>query len=78
MAISGLNFSSMRATGRQAGGSGGVGSDGSKWSKFQNRSKKMGLDERFRMVRVSCHLEVVVKSYGQNTVSMSRNKKLQI
>ena len=51
-----------------AGRSGGVGSDGSKWSKFQNPSKKMRLDESFRMVPVSCHLEVVVKSYGQITV----------
>ena len=28
----------------------------------------MHLDESFRMVRVPCHLEVVVKSYGQITV----------
>ena len=42
---------------------------------FRNPSKKMRLDESFRMVPVSCHLEVVVKSYGQNTVNMSRNKK---
>ena len=60
--------------------SGGVGSDGSKWSKFQNPCKKMDLDESFRMVRVPCHLEVVVKSYGQNTLNMSRqkNSKLEI
>ena len=58
-----------------AGRSGGVGSDGSKWSKFQNPSKKMRLDESFRMVPVSCHLEVVVQSYGQNTVNMSRTTK---
>ena len=42
---------------------------------FPNPSKKMRLDESFRMAQVSCHLEVVVKSYGQNTVNMSRNKK---
>ena len=34
----------------------------------RNPSKKMRLDESFRMVRVPCHLEVVVKSYGQITV----------
>ena len=39
----------------------------------RNPSKKMRLDESFRMVRGSCHLEVVVKSYGQNTVTISRN-----
>ena len=55
-----------------AGRSGGVGSDGSKWSKFQNPSKKMRLDESFRMVPVSCHLEVVVKSYDQITKITSR------
>ena len=30
-------------------------------------SKKMRLDESFRTVPVSCHKEVVVKSYGQIT-----------
>ena len=34
----------------------------------RNPSKKMRLDESFRMVRVPCHLDVVVKSYGQITV----------
>ena len=34
---------------------------------FRNPSKKMRLDESFRMAEVSCHLEVVVKSYGQIT-----------
>ena len=34
----------------------------------RNPSKKMRLDESFRMVRVPCHLEVVGKSYGQITV----------
>ena len=34
---------------------------------FQNPSKKMRLDESFRMVPVSCNSEVVVKSYGQIT-----------
>ena len=33
----------------------------------RNPSKKMRLDESFRTVPVSCHLEVVVKSYGQIT-----------
>ena len=33
----------------------------------RNPSKKMRLDESFRSVPVSCHLEVVVKSYGQIT-----------
>ena len=33
----------------------------------RNPSKKMRLDESFRMVPVSCHLVVVVKSYGQIT-----------
>ena len=33
----------------------------------RNPSKKMRLDESFRMVPVSCHLEVVVKNYGQIT-----------
>ena len=54
--------------------SGGVGSDGSKCSKFQNPFKKMRLDESFLMVQVSYHLEVVVKSYGQNTANMTREK----
>ena len=88
MAISGLNFSSMRATGRRAGGSGGRMSrasmnnykrsvrsrfstifwpDPSKNAIFRTPSKKMRLDESFRMAPVSCHLEVVVKSYGQIT-----------
>ena len=38
----------------------------------RNPSKKMRLDESFRMVRVPCHLEVVVKSYGQITNITSR------
>ena len=38
---------------------------------FRNPSKKMRLDEGFRMVPVSCHLEVVVKSYGQITEIIS-------
>ena len=38
----------------------------------RNPSKKMRLDESFRMVRVPCHLEVVVKSYGQITKITSR------
>ena len=33
----------------------------------RNPSKKMRLDESFRSVPVSCHLEVVVESYGQIT-----------
>ena len=33
----------------------------------RNPSKRMRLDESFRMVPVSCHWEVVVKSYGQIT-----------
>ena len=33
----------------------------------RNPSKKMRLDESFRTVPVSFHLEVVVKSYGQIT-----------
>ena len=37
----------------------------------RNPSKKMRLDESFRMVPVSCHLEVVVKSYGQITEIIS-------
>ena len=45
---------------------------------FRNPSEKVRLDESFRMVPVSCHLEVVVKSYGQNVVVMSRNKKVLI
>ena len=38
----------------------------------RNPFKKMRLDESFRMVRVPCHLEVVVKSYGQITKITSR------
>ena len=37
----------------------------------RNPSKKMRLDESFRSVPVSCHLEVVVKSYGQITEVIS-------
>ena len=39
----------------------------------RNPSKKMRLDESFRTVPVSCHLEVVVKSYGQTAGNISRN-----
>ena len=39
---------------------------------FRNPFKKMRLDESFRMAPVSCHLEVVVKSYGQITKITSR------
>ena len=34
-------------------------------------SKKMRLDESFPMVQVSCHLEVVVRRYGQITEIIS-------
>ena len=44
-----------------------VWSDVSKNVILRNPSKKMGLDESFQMVPVSCHLEVVVKSYDQIT-----------
>ena len=46
---------------------GSVWSDLSKNAIFRNPSKKMRLDESFRIIPVSCHLEVVVKSYGQIT-----------
>ena len=51
-----------------------------KMVKFAKPFKKMRLDESFRMVPVSCHLEVVVKSYDQNTVNMSldENSKFEI
>ena len=32
---------------------------------IETPSKKMRFDENFRLVPVSCHLEVVVKRYGQ-------------
>ena len=43
---------------------------------FRNPSKKMRLDKSFRMVPVSCHLEVEVKSYGQNTVKVLLRHKI--
>ena len=41
----------------------------------RNPFKKMRLDESFRMVQSACHLVAYIKSYGQNTVNMSRIKK---
>ena len=38
-------------------------------------SKKMRLDESFRMVQSACHLVAYIKSDGQNTVNISRDKK---
>ena len=68
-------YDGMEAVARFGRICGSVWPDLSKNAIFQNPSKKMRLDESFRMVPVSCHLEVVVKSYGQNTVNMSHNKK---
>ena len=96
-----LFFSSMRATGRGAGGSAagcrahrwkkqkwasslliGVGSGGpclglavlgqkcDFWKVLglaRNPSKKMRLDESFRMVQSACHFVAYIKSYGQKT-----------
>ena len=52
---------------KKDGGGGSVWPDPSKNNIFRNPSKKMRLDESFRMAPVSCHLEVVVKSYVQIT-----------
>ena len=57
---------------RWYGGGGSVWADSlsldlSKNAIFQDPSKKIRLDERFRMVPASCHFEVVAKSYSKIT-----------
>ena len=66
-------YDGMEAVARFGRICGSVWPDLSKNAIFQNPSKKMRLDESFRMVPVSCHLEVVVKSYGQITKITSRH-----
>ena len=39
----------------------------------RNPSKKMRLDESFRMVQSACHFVAYIKSYGQKAVTISRN-----
>ena len=70
-----VTYDGMEVVGRFGRICGSVWPDLSKNAIFRNPSKKMRLDESFRMVPVSCHLEVVVQSYGQNTVNMSRTTK---
>ena len=38
----------------------------------RNPSKKMRLDESFRMVQSACHLVAYIKSYGQKTKVIAR------
>ena len=38
----------------------------------RNPSKKMRLDESFRMVQSACHFVAYIKSYGQKTKVISR------
>ena len=38
----------------------------------RNPSKKMRLDESFRMVQSACHFVTYIKSYGQKTKVISR------
>ena len=52
--------------------SGSVWPDLSKNVNFQNPSKKMRLDESFRMVQLACHFVTYIKSYGQKTKVISR------
>ena len=57
---------------RTCGGGGSVWPDLSKNVICRNPSKKMRLDESFRMVPVSCHLEVVVKNYDKLLKSLQK------
>mgnify|MGYP003321509354 CR=1 FL=1 len=40
----------------------------------RNPSKKMRLDESFRMVQSACHLVAYIKSYGQKTKIIARRQ----